>query len=224
MIDITIDKSVRELWIGDAFLAVVHVSRLIANQGQEHKLETLIHSVLSELCTVGPDALADPMVQRMRSTFRAMPEMDPARYRPASESLIRRCLDKGLFRISPLVDTNNILSVQLRIPLGIYCLDENTMAKWVYRIGYSEETYITISGQVKSAEGKLVIADHEGVIGSPVADSGRAAIKESSDNVSVVAYLPLEMTLREADLIVQAIESAFISIFEPAKAQGKVLM
>jgi len=119
----------------------------------------------------------------MRATFRAMPDMDPSRYRPASEALIRRSLDKGLYRIGPLVDVNNLLSIRLRVPIGIYNLDQVVPANWIYRLGYPGESYLSISNQPKNASGKLVVADSGGVIGSPVIDSGRAAIRGEASQI-----------------------------------------
>ncbi|HJQ69152.1 MAG TPA: phenylalanine--tRNA ligase beta subunit-related protein [Blastocatellia bacterium] len=135
--------------------------------------------------------------------------MDPTRYRPASEALIRRCLDKDIFRINPLVDTNNLLSIRLQIPLGIYDIDRIEQSEWTYRVGREGESYLTISNQEKSASGKLVIADLEGVIGSPVADSGRAAIGSESKNILVIAYLPFDTGNEEAEGHLDLIESTF---------------
>jgi DNA/RNA-binding domain of Phe-tRNA-synthetase-like protein len=103
-------------------------------------------------------------------------------------------------------------------------MDLPTTSLWTYRIGYHEESYLTLSGQVKSAQGKLVVADQEGVIGSPVAYSSRAAIIGEPDNVMVIAYLPLETTTREVEHIVREIESAFTSIFESEMVNIRVLM
>src|SRR5689334_19346971 len=99
MIDVAIDPSVRARWRGEAFLGVVHIKNPAVGEEQARRLEARADAALSELRRVGRGALDDPMVGRMRATFRAMPEMDPSRYRPASESLIRRWLEKGMFRI-----------------------------------------------------------------------------------------------------------------------------
>lgn len=216
MFEIAIDESVRSLWLGEVFLAIIELETVAVDQCDGKQLESKIDSVLSEIRKAGRDILIEPIVSRMRTTFRSMPDMDPSRYRPASESLIRRCLDKGMFRISPLVDTNNILSLHLRLPIGIYNLDSvKNSVSVIYRIGFQNETYSTISGQVKSAEGKLVLADEKGVIGSPIADSARAAVQGKTDRALVVAYLPFETAKEEAEAITLEIESTFGSIFSP---------
>ena len=149
----------------------------------------------------------------MRATFRAMPDMDPSRYRPASESLIRRCLDKGLYRIRPLVDVNNLLSIRLRVPIGIYSFDQAVPASWIYRLGYPGESYLTISNQPKSGSGKLVVADSSGVIGSPVADSGRAAIYGEVSRISLIVYFPFYTSKDEAEEMVREVVQAFGQFF-----------
>jgi len=159
----------------------------------------------------------------MRDTFRAMPDMDPGRHRPASEALIRRCLEKDLFRIKPLVDVNNPLSMRLRLPLGIYDLTELGSATWTYRLGFAGERYLTISQQPKSADGKLVLADNQGVIGSPIADSGRAPIRDRVGRVGVIAFLPFGFARDLAAQVASEIERSFERFFQPEAAESRII-
>jgi DNA/RNA-binding domain of Phe-tRNA-synthetase-like protein len=212
MIDLSVDGSIRDRWSGDAILAVVGLQDLADTASSSPQLKAEIKSTISELRAEGEAILDDPVVQRMRATFKAMPDMDPSRYRPASEALIRRCMEKDFIRINPVVDVNNMLSVHFRIPLGIYDLD-SVSANCSYRIGYTGENYTTISQAVKNAEGKLVLADSAGVVGSPVSDSGRAIIRRETSRVVVVAYLPFDTSTAEAERINGEIEEAFVRYF-----------
>jgi DNA/RNA-binding domain of Phe-tRNA-synthetase-like protein len=223
MVELDIDTSVRSKWLGEVVLASFSMEGLSGTRRATMQLDFEIESLVNDLKALGKEVLDEPTPQRMRTTFRAMPDMDPARYRPASEALIRRCLDKGLFRISPLVDVNNLLSVRLRIPLGIYALDQLDSTSWVYRVGYPNETYLTISNQQKNADGKLVVADPNGVMGSPVSDSGRAAIHQETDRVMVIAYFPIDTKKSEAEKWIQEIDDTFKRFFVPKVSSSQVL-
>jgi len=222
--EIEIDSSVRERWEGEVVLAVCQFTdcKPIEPKGAA-ELEDAMAKLATEVQRKGKAVLEGPRVQKMRATFRAMPDMDPGRYRPASESLIRRVLDSGFFRISPLVDTNNLLSVKLQLPLGIYDLSRVPPQRWIYRLGSPGETYRTLSLQEKSAGGKLVLADREGVFGSPVTDAGRAPIQPGSKDVAVVVYLTHGVESREAEDLLQEIEKTFLAWFTPEEAKRWVV-
>lgn len=222
MLQLTIDTSVRERWSG-AVLAYCWLDGCDNRTPLGIAFEEERALVLSELRSRGKAVLEEPRLQQMRATFRAMPDMDPTRYRPATESLIRRCLEKDLFRISPLVDVNNLTSMQVRAPLGIYDLDRLASRSWIYRIGVAGEKYRTISGQEKSAEGKLVLADSKGVVGSPVSDSDRAALRPETARVAVVAFLPIGTLRAEAGEVAQKIEESFRRHFQPSACGREVV-
>lgn len=221
---LVVDRSLQELWRGEAVLAVCmirglqNVGRLASGFDQE------VSHLLSDLRQKGKAVLEEFRMQRMRAACRSMPDMDPTRYRPASESLIRRFQDKGFFRINPLVDVNNLLSARLRVPLGIYDLNRVAPTAWSYRIGFSGEKYLTFTNQEKSADGKLVLADATGVFGSPVADSGRGAISADTKDVAVVGFLPFEILHAEADEIAADIERTFAHHFSPAVIERQVVL
>ena len=222
MIELTLDSGVRDRWSGEVALGLVSLEGLANAATAGPALKAEIKSTISELRAKGNTVLEDPVVQRMRTTFKAMPDMDPSRYRPASESLIRRCLEKDFLRINPIVDVNNLLSIRLRVPLGIYDLERMASA-CTYRIGHAGETYATISQMVKNADGKLVLADSSGVIGSPVADSGRAIIRNETTRVAVVVYLPFDTATGDAEKMNEEIEAAFVRHFSARAAQRTVL-
>lgn len=190
----------------------------------ESELAGEVRALEAELKAAGKEMLQESRVQAMRTMFWAMPDMDPTRYRPSSEALLRRFSDSGFFRINPLVDTNNLLSAQLRIPLGIYDLGRLPESPWVFRIGHAGESYLTFSGQPKNAEGKLVIADRDGVFGSPVADSGRASISVETRHFVIVGYLPFEIATDEADQIACVIEHGFSRHFKTVSQERQVIL
>src|SRR5574340_688378 len=69
------------------------------------------------------DTVADlPSVRSVRAMFQAW-GMDPSRYRPSSEALLRRVVQgKGLYRVSNVVDLNNLGSIETGWSYGSYDL------------------------------------------------------------------------------------------------------
>ncbi|HKO59116.1 MAG TPA: phenylalanine--tRNA ligase beta subunit-related protein [Thermoanaerobaculia bacterium] len=177
-------------------------------QAANTALDEEFQAAVDEIRAMGRSVLEELVPRRVRATFKAMPNMDPSRYRPSSEALIRRCLGQGLGRINPIVDLNNTLSIRFRFPLGVYDLDLLPLV-CIYRLGTEGEEYSTISLATKSAQGKLVLADDSGVVGSPFSDSSRAAIRAETSALAVVAYFPFETNEEEAATIMLEIEAAF---------------
>jgi DNA/RNA-binding domain of Phe-tRNA-synthetase-like protein len=211
MLEINVADAVKLRWSGEVALAVCQLDGCDNVTSLGSRFDAEHAEVVDQLRVQGKSLLEEERPKRMRATFRAMLDMDPSRYRPASEALIRRCLEKGLFRINPLVDVNNLTSVKLRMPLGIYDLARVPSCSWVYRLGNVGETYKTLSGQEKNADGKLVLADMHGVVGSPVVDSGRAAVHPETSRVAVIAFLPCGTSRSEGAQVAEQIEHAFSS-------------
>jgi DNA/RNA-binding domain of Phe-tRNA-synthetase-like protein len=223
MVELSIDASVGNLWRGDAILAVCEMTVAANALASEADFERDVRALEAALKAAGKEMLQDARVQQMRATFRAMPDMDPARYRPSSEALLRRFLDSGFFRINPLVDMNNLFSARLRIPLGVYDLERLPPGPWTYRIGREGEAYQTFSGQAKNAAGKLVMTDGDGTFGSPVADSGRASITPATTHFAIVAYLPMDFSVGDAETVAFAIADQFKTHFILKDASRQII-
>jgi DNA/RNA-binding domain of Phe-tRNA-synthetase-like protein len=222
MIQLSIDESIVRRWSGEAVLACCFLHECENIQTLDPDFEREVSTTIAELRGVA-DVLCEPRLEQMRETFRAMPDMNPKRYKPASEALIQRCLTGGLFRIKPLVDVNNLLSVRLRLPLGIYDMTGFQAPSWVYRIGFPSEQYLTITQKPKSAEGKLVLADSQGVVGSPIADSGRAAVKETGERIGIIAFLPFGFTSGMASEVATKIQKTFNKYHHPKTSEIRVI-
>jgi len=138
--------------------------------------------------TVENLTLAEP-VRAVRAMFRGW-GMDPSKYRPSSEALLRRVVQgKGLYRISNIVDVCNLCSIETGWPYGLY--DTSRMLPPVtFRRGARSETYERVGKEMWHVEGRPVLVDTEGPFGSPISDSTRTMITETTRGVLMVIYAP----------------------------------
>ncbi len=129
-----------------------------------------------------------PVAGGVRRLFKSA-GIDPTRYRPSGEALVRRVLKgQGLYHINCIVDINNICSIESLFPLGAY--DRGRIIGDVtIRMGARDEVYRGIGKEI-NITGKLVSADSEGAFGSPIADSDRTKISEDTREVLVLLYAP----------------------------------
>src|ERR1700728_2928280 len=128
-------------------------------------------------------------VRDVRAMFRAW-GMDPSKYRPSSEALLRRVVQgKGLYRVSNVVDIGNVGSIETGWPFG--CYDRARIHPPIaLRQGAPGEHYEGIGKRTWHLEGRPVLADRDGPFGSPISDSTRSMIRETAREVLVVIYVP----------------------------------
>ena len=136
------------------------------------------------------ETLADAeAIRAVRAMFREW-DMDPSKYRPSSEALLRRVVQgKGLYRVSNVVDSGNLGSIEVGWPFG--CYDRAKIhAPIVFRHGAGGECYEGIGKKMWHLEGRPVLADSDGPFGSPISDSTRSMITEAAHDVLYVVYAP----------------------------------
>ncbi len=131
---------------------------------------------------------AEP-TRAVRAMFRAW-GVDPSKYRPSSEALLRRVVQgKGLYRVLNAVDIGNVGSIETGWPYG--CYDRARIRPPVaFREGAAGETYEGIGKRTWHLAGRPVLADAEGPFGSPISDSTRTMIAESAQQILAVIYAP----------------------------------
>ena len=138
--------------------------------------------------TIEALAEAEP-VRAVRAMFRAW-GVDPSKYRPSSEALLRRVVQgKGLYRVLNVVDIGNLGSIETGWPYGCYdrsCIHPPVML----RSGSDGESYEGIGKRVWHLAGRPVLADANGPFGSPISDSTRSMITDSARDVLAVIYAP----------------------------------
>lgn len=150
-------------------------------------------------------------IREWRAAFKQA-GIDPSRYRPSSEALLRRLLQgNAFFWINSAVDINNFFSVHHALPFGIYDQDQ-LVGDVVFRIGYADDIYEGLNGREVNMEGKLLLADENGAFGSPIVDSKRTSVTESSRNLMQVIFFHEQVSAQKQDEILGSVGRMFTEI------------
>ena len=190
----------------------VRLGTLEADNLRVTPADAALAQLMDEVCeqkrrefTVETLAEAEP-TRAVRAMFRAW-GVDPSKYRPSSEALLRRVVQgKGLYRVLNVVDIANVGSIETGWPYG--CYDRARIRPpVVFREGAPCETYEGIGKQTWHLAGRPVLADADGPFGSPISDSTRSMITESAQSVLGVIYAP-------SNAPIAAIESALVRLGE----------
>lgn len=161
-------------------------------------------------------------VREWRASFKRL-GIDPSRYRPSSEALLRRLLQGNpFFWINSAVDVNNFFSVLHALPFGIY--DQDQLAGDVIcRLGQAEDVYEGLNGREVHMEGKLLLADEKGAFGSPIVDSRRSFVMEESRNLMQVIFFHEMVAAPEQEKILGSVGRMFVEINGGELAQSYVV-
>lgn len=129
--------------------------------------------------------LASAAILLTRAGYKALGK-DPARYRGSAEALIRRIIaGKGLPRIHAVVDIINIVSVESRLPIGLYDL-AHVQGDITFRAGLAGETYKGIGKYDLNLEDLPLFADELGPHGSATSDSERTMVTPNTRQVLAI--------------------------------------
>ena len=129
--------------------------------------------------------LESAQVETTRKAYKALGK-DPARYRGSAEALLRRIVaGKGPPQINAVVDIINLVSVESRLPIGLYDLG-HVVGEIVFRAGRAGETYKGIGKYDLNLEGLPLFADAIGPHGSPTSDSERTMVTAATHQVLAV--------------------------------------
>jgi len=129
--------------------------------------------------------LESPAILATRRGYKALGK-DPARYRGSAEALLRRIISgKGLPQINAVVDVINLLSVESRMPIGLYDL-AHVHGDIVFRAGRPGETYKGIGKYDLNLESLPLFADADGPHGSATSDSERTMVTAETTKVLAI--------------------------------------
>lgn len=159
------------------------------------ELKAMVESLAASVASQYKDApLGElPTVRAVRSIFHAT-GVDPTRYRPSSEALLRRAVKgKGLYFINSAVDVVNYFSLKTLLPMGLFDADR-IVAPIEFRAGRQGETYRGVGRDVLNLTGFPLLADAEGPFGSAVSDSVRTRVTEVTTRLLWVTFVPPGIT------------------------------
>jgi DNA/RNA-binding domain of Phe-tRNA-synthetase-like protein len=126
--------------------------------------------------------LESPNITATRAAYKALGK-DPARYRGSAEALLRRVIaGKGSPQINAVVDVINLVSIESRLPIGLYDL-AHVSGDIILRAGRAGETYKGIGKYDLNLEGLPVFCDALGPHGSPTSDSERTMVTAGTKQV-----------------------------------------
>ncbi len=157
-----------------------------------------------------------PTLDALRGLFKQA-GTHPSRYRPSSEALARRVL-KGdeIPAISPLVDLNNCLSLELLAPCCV--MDVETLAPpFRFRRGAEGESYESLRGPFR-LEGRPLLVDEAGPVDAPITGSQRVKVTERTRSAWLVSYLPAAQVgaRRVAEVLAGLLERAPVAAVRTA--------
>src|SRR5271169_5505046 len=181
---VTIDAELREKCSRVALACVTaEVQTGATPEALEHELRVCEEKILK---LPEPKAVLEAgAILATRAGYKALGK-DPARYRGSAEALIRRVIaGKGLPRINNVVDVINLVSVETRLPIGLYDL-AHVQGDIVFRAGRAGETYKGIGKYDLNLEGLPVFCDAVGPHGSPTSDSERTMVTAETKRVVAI--------------------------------------
>jgi DNA/RNA-binding domain of Phe-tRNA-synthetase-like protein len=125
--------------------------------------------------------------------------IDPTKFRPSSEALLRRVLKGKPFpRILNAVDICNLCSVRFLLPIGLY--DAGRLGRRVtLRRGREGESYEGIRKDRVNLEGRPTLADEDGPFGNPTSDSLRTSVNPGTRSIWMVIFAPEGYSRRDLE-------------------------
>jgi DNA/RNA-binding domain of Phe-tRNA-synthetase-like protein len=139
-----------------------------------------------------------PTVRSIRGIFHRS-GLDPTRYRPSSESLLRRAVKgKGLYFINSVVDLVNYFSLKLMWPIGLYDADK-LEPPITWRTGREGESYEGIGRDRLNLAHFPLLVDQKGPFGSPISDSMRTRVTEQCTRILWITFAPSGANILNGD-------------------------
>lgn len=186
MVQIIIDENFRKscpLFKGAALIAKLTNSLYSEELWQEISLYT--EKCRDSFTTENIKEL--PPIRCTRNAYRTLGK-DPSRYRPSSESLIRRILQgKPLYQINTTVDLINLASIESGYSIGGFDRSKIQGELITLGVGEKDEPYEGIGRGELNIEHMPVYRDAIGGIGTPTSDNERT--KLSLDTTELLALV-----------------------------------
>ncbi len=161
----SIDPSVREALPGIC-VGIVEAHGVDNSLPERPAVDALLDEAIQEAekALASTKASDDPRVQPYREAFHSL-GMSPSRYPSSNIALLRRIAKgKGLWRVNPVVDLGNAISIGYGLPLGAHAMAPGEHLELRFsrdgdrfvELGASEDDPTLASGELVYAAGNLV--------------------------------------------------------------------
>src|SRR5262252_4242456 len=175
---------------GAASVGILEIAKVQVRESPS-ELKAMLNSLAAECAAKYKDHPLGEIstVKRIRAIFHRA-GLDPTRYRPSSESLLRRAVKgKGLYFINSVVDLVNYFSLKTLWPMGLYDADK-LKPPITWRIGQEGESYEGIGRDRLNLTHFPLLVDQDGPFGSPISDSMRTCVTEASTRILWITFGP----------------------------------
>ena len=190
---------IAEEFAGVASVGILEMDGLHVQESPE-ELKAMLNNLAEEFAKKYKDQPLGEIstVKRIRAIFHRA-GLDPTRYRPSSESLLRRAVKgKGLYFINSVVDLVNYFSLKMLWPMGLYDADK-LKPPVTWRIGRQGEAYTGIGRDELNLAHFPLLVDQEGPFGSPISDSMRTRVTEDCKRILWITFAPPGTNIPQAE-------------------------
>lgn len=198
MMRLAIDDAVREKF--GLSIGIATIRGVGQKERESSEISTEIAEVEAETKrSFRIDAVKDVRTIRLQRDFFWHMGVDPTKVRPASEALLRRILsNKGLPRVSPIVDAYNLASVKSLLTFSAFDMKRIDPPLRV-RFSREDEEVLLIGNRKKRLTGKeLVLTDASKVLCVYVhGDVDETKVRDATTDVLLVAYGFPDISLEE---------------------------
>ena len=154
-----------------------------------------------------------PSIRATRNAYKALGK-DPNRYRPSAEALGRRVInDKGIYRLTSLIDIINLISLKTGYSIGGFDADKIQGDTLLLDAGNATDIFNAIGRGNLNIEGLPVYRDNLGGIGTPTSDEERTKLTPETKNLLMLVNIYGEETpVEEVESITRNLLEKYASL------------
>ena len=172
-------------------LKVLQIEAEVKNPATSDLLWSEIEEVAKELKNKYqlPELNKRRAIAATRAAYKALGK-DPNRYRPSAEALGRRIIqDKGIYRLTTLIDVINLISIKSGYSIGGFDSDKIEGDALILDAGTSEDIFNAIGRGQLNIEGLPVYRDLRGGIGTPTSDEERTKLTPETTHLLMLVNI-----------------------------------
>ena len=196
-------------------LKVLQIEATVSNPPTADSLWLEIMAVADELKATFPlDKLNKrPAIAATRAVYKALGK-DPNRYRPSAEALGRRIIqNKGIYRLTSLIDIINLISIKSGYSIGGFDADKVMGQSLTLDAGTSNDVFNAIGRGPLNIEGLPVYRDRVVGIGTPTSDEERTKLTPSTTRLLMLVNIYGEETeAKEIETLTKDLLSRYASL------------